>query len=182
MTGTQRAAWLITLAIIGLAPLTVAAAAPDPAVLRASARAATGCFTVTATIPLGHGTTPSGITANRATNTIYVTSESLSGIVQVINGRTKAVTATIPVGIVPVATAADSRSNTIYVANHGGGTVSVISGRTNTVTATIRVGLNALQAITVNPTTNAIYAAGGWVSVISGRTDTVTTAIHLGPR
>src|SRR5712692_5639309 len=51
------------------------------------------------------------------------------------------VTATIHVGNLPNGVAADPRTNTVYVANAGGGTVtvSVISGRTNTVTATIRV-------------------------------------------
>src|SRR5262249_28772607 len=63
------------------------------------------------------------------------------------------VTATIPVGRVPVAVAANPKTNTSYVANFGSTTVSVISGQTNTVTATIHLGTAATEPIgvAVNP-------------------------------
>jgi YVTN family beta-propeller protein len=49
------------------------------------------------------------------------------GTVAVISGRTNIVTATVPVGRVPVGVAANPRTNTIYVTNSDDNTVSVLT-------------------------------------------------------
>lgn len=48
----------------------------------------------------------------------------------VINGATNTVTATVTVGLLPWAIAVNPITNTIYVANYDGDTVSVIDGAT----------------------------------------------------
>jgi len=82
---------------------------------------------------------------------------------------TYTVTATIGVGITPEGVGVDPATNTVYVANEGGGSVSVIDGATNTVTATIGVGSEPI-GVGVDPATHAVYVAnagGNSVSVIT---------------
>ena len=57
-----------------------------------------------------------------------------------IDGATRSVATTVPVGKYPVGVAVDPDTRTIYVPNNGDGTVSVIDGATRTVTATVPVG------------------------------------------
>jgi YVTN family beta-propeller protein len=102
--------------------------------------------------------------------------------VSVINGRTNAVTTTIPVGAAPHGVAADVVNNTIYVANVLSNTVSVINGGTNAVTATIPVGGNP-ASVAVNELFDAIYVtnfADDSVSVINALTNHVTATIPIG--
>ena len=130
-----RAVCLMTVAVTGLVPVGAAAAAPAGA---STAHRATGCVTVTATIPVGR--VPQLAAVNPATNTVYVTNFGAS-TVSVINGQTNTVTATIrvgPAGSEPYGVAVNPATNTAYVATLS--KVSVISGQTNTVTATIHVG------------------------------------------
>ena len=59
---------------------------------------------------------------------------SLSAIYSGIGiAKADSVTATRPVGRVPLYLAFDSANGNLYVPNHEGNTVSVISGQTNTV-------------------------------------------------
>ena len=120
---TQRAAILITLAATWLTLAATAATASPPSV-QGTARAAKGCITVTATIPVV--SFPLGVAADRKTNTIYVANDA-SDTVSVISGRTNTVTATVPVGSLPFSVAVNAKTNTIYVANEGDSTVSVLA-------------------------------------------------------
>ena len=72
---------------------------------------------------------------------VYVTnSVSINGAVSVIDTATNTVSATIPVGNVPVGVAVSPDGSKVYVANSASNTVSVINTATNTVSATIPVG------------------------------------------
>ena len=57
--------------------------------------------------------------------------------VSVIDTTSNTVTATIPVGSIPLGVAVTPDGSTVYVANEGANTVSVIAMASNTVTATI---------------------------------------------
>jgi YVTN family beta-propeller protein len=91
--------------------------------------------------------------------------------VSVISGRTRAVTATIPVGAQPFQVDTDPVTRTAYVANFGSNTVSVISERSGTVTATVPVGAQPF-GVRADPLTNTVYVSNSGastVSVISGK-------------
>jgi YVTN family beta-propeller protein len=59
---------------------------------------------------------------------------SRSDTASVIDGATNTVTATVPVGSVPVGVGVDPSTDMIYLANSSSDSVSVIDGATNTVT------------------------------------------------
>ena len=73
-----------------------------------------------------------------------------SNTVSVINPKTNAVVATIPVGNGPYGVAINPTNGLVYVANAGSNTVSVINPATNTVVATIPVG-NGPSGVAINP-------------------------------
>jgi YVTN family beta-propeller protein len=115
---------------------------------------------------------------------VYVTNAN-GNTVSVINGATRTVTATIPVGNAPNGVAVNPATGTVYVTNANGNTVSVINGATSTVTTTIPVGPSP-AGVAVEPgagTAGTVYVADEGdhtVSVINGATNTVTTAIAVG--
>jgi DNA-binding beta-propeller fold protein YncE len=89
-------------------------------------------------------------------------------------GWGQTVSATVPVGINPVAIALNPLTNKIYVVNcvpsgtHSGtnGTVTVIDGDANTTT-TVPAGICPI-AVALNPVTNKIYVANfGHISLMS---------------
>ena len=106
-----------------------------------------------------------------------------------IDGSTRTVTATVPVGKRPYSMVVDPGSHTVYVTNDGG--VSVIDGSTRTVTATLPVGKD-LQAAAVDPGTHTVYVTNdggvapgggiehGTVSVIDASARTVTATVPVG--
>ena len=61
-------------------------------------------------------------------HTVYVPNSD-DGTVSVIDGSTRTVTATVPVGKDPSRLAVDPGTHTVYVANYDDGTVSVIEHR-----------------------------------------------------
>ncbi len=74
----------------------------------------------------------------------------------VIDGATNADTATVNVGVQPLAVAVNPVTNRVYVANSYSNSVTVIDGATNAVTATVPLGTYP-NAVAVNPVTNKIY-------------------------
>ncbi len=114
-----------------------------------------------------------------ATHTVYVTN-NLDGTVSVIDGSTRTVTATVPVGKNPEAAAVDPGTHTVYVTstraadpagNIEHGTVSVIDASTRTVTATVPVGYHP-DRVAVDPGTHTVYVTNtldSTVSVIESR-------------
>ena len=94
-------------------------------------------------------------------------------------GHAQSVTATVPVGTLPVAVAVNPVTNKIYVANQNTANVTVIDGATN-ATTTVPAGTTAapgVLAVAVNPVTNKIYVAnkGSNVTVIDGATNATQT-------
>ncbi len=113
--GRLAAAVAIGVLALVLAAPTAATADPVP-----EAPAVTGTITV--------GSDPWGDAVNPVTGTVYVTNSG-SGTVSVISGRTHRVTGTITTGVNgPYGVAVNPRTGTVYVTNIDGGTVSVISG------------------------------------------------------
>ncbi len=136
-------------------------------------------------------TTPlpdNGLTAiaiNPVTNFIYVTDTSGGGVVIAVDGKTDAVSGTVPVGNSPKALAVNSLTNRIYVTDSATlGHVVVIDGSTNTNVDSIFTGVNP-DAVAVNPVTNRVYVAnngipgnpllGGNLVVVDGATRTTNT-------
>ena len=128
--------------------------------------------------------TGEGIDVNPATGTTYVTYfDGITSEVRVLDSNLQ-VTATIPVGSVPIGVAVNATSNKIYVANSASNNISVIDGSSNTVIATV-ADPSAVEpvAVAVNPTTNTIYVANlqsNNLSVIDGATNSVTATIPVG--
>src|ERR671924_656878 len=141
------------------------------------------------TIPLDIG--PNSIAVNPTTNTIYVGNYN-SSTVSVIDGKTKSVVDSIPLGDadsdvangVAYDVAVNPTTNTIYVAGYSFGTISVIDGTTKSVMGSIRAA-DAVNDVAVNPNTNTIYVASsamalgtlygenGTISVIDGTTNSM---------
>src|SRR5919109_1478593 len=147
------------------------------------------------TIPLDIG--PNSIAVNPTTNTIYVGNYN-SSTVSVIDGKTKSVVDSIPLGDadsdvangVAYDVAVNPTTNTIYVAGASfdraaksyaeGGTLFVIDGKTKSVMGSIAMG-GAAYHVAVNPTTNTIYVPdynSGTISVIDGTTKSVMGSIR----
>lgn len=105
--------------------------------------------------------------------------------VTVVDGKTRAVIATIPTGTGPEGIAINPVTNRLYVANSTESSVTVIDGATDTVAATVKAG-SYCQSLAVNPVTNRIYVAnnsGHSVTVIDGAThQTATVRVGQGPR
>jgi YVTN family beta-propeller protein len=76
------------------------------------------------------GLWPQQIAINAKTNRIYVVNTHADSV-SVIDGRTNAVTATVPAGDGPWAVAVDPVADMVYVANRLSDVVTVIDGRTN---------------------------------------------------
>src|SRR5260370_33910814 len=129
MGRSRRAVCLITVAVSGLGPMVVGAAASASSG-GLTAHGTKGCITVAATIPVG--LEPIFDAVDPKTNTIYVTNDAADTVL-VIRGETNTVTATIPVGSVPDGVAVDPKTNTDYVPNGDANTRKVIHGRRNTI-------------------------------------------------
>jgi YVTN family beta-propeller protein len=128
-----------------------------------------------------------GVVVDEATNTVYVL--TINAVVA-INGSTNQVTATIPlvgspVGNRPGAIAINPVTQMIYVAmqawtgigsgaNPDNKAITMISAASNTVTGTV-VLPDFPNGVTVDPTTNLIYAAeDSEITVINGTTLALT--------
>jgi YVTN family beta-propeller protein len=112
---------------------------------------------------------------------VYVTDTS-GNRVAVIDARTNAVTATVPVGRGPQSVAVDVRTGFVFVLDAGDGTVTKLSP-IHTVVVTIGIpGSAGPQRLTVDPVRNLVYVSDLFANVvwiISGRIDQVTDAIPV---
>ncbi len=138
----------------------------------------------TAAVNVGAGQQPMAVAVNETTNKAYVVNRS-SNSVTVIDGRKRAVIATLPTGPGPEGIAINAVTNRVYTANSNDSSVTVIDGATDAVIATVKAG-SYCQSLAVNPATNRIYVAnnsGHSVTVIDGAThQTTTVRVGQGPR
>jgi len=163
-------------AVIAVVPTHPGLAAPP---VQAQSVAATSTLAVISTI--GVGDAPEGVAVNDADDTVYVTNSG-SGYVSVINGRTATEDDTITVGGFPVGVAVDQGDDTVYVTNSDDSTVSVINGRSLDDSDTIPVG-GSPRGVAVNEGDDTVYVTNFFsnnVSVINGRTRTVADTIPVG--
>ena len=115
------------------------------------------------------------IAADPQANTIYadVPEADGPGYLQVINGRTKTVTATISSAgqsIYPEGIATDPLTHFVYAANFGGNDVIVIDGRTHQIVGFVPVGTNP-NGVATDPSANRVYVTNLFahsVSVLAG--------------
>ena len=115
------------------------------------------------------------IAADPQANTIYadVPDADGPGYLQVINGRTNTVTATISSasqGIYPEGIATDPLTHFVYAANFGGNDVMVINGRTSKIVGFVPVGTNP-NGVAADPSANRVYVTNIFshsLSVLAG--------------
>jgi YVTN family beta-propeller protein len=102
------------------------------------------------------GTT--AVAVDETTNTVYFANTGGDNTVDVINGETFTIVATVSVGNAPDSIAVNPLTHLVYVANELDKTITVIDETTNTATATISLTDHPTN-IVVNPATNILYVA-----------------------
>jgi YVTN family beta-propeller protein len=131
---------------------------------------------VIATIPTT-GASPSALAVNTVTNKIYILNQS-SGTVDVLDGSTNNIVATVPVSSSISRLAINESTNKIYVVDPFAGSLSVIDGTSNTVTGSVTFGVR-IGVVAINPLTNRIYVttSRSAVNVITGITNSTVSVI-----
>jgi YVTN family beta-propeller protein len=138
------------------------------------------------------GFAPSALAINTVTNRIYILNQS-SGTVDVLDGSTNTIVATVPVSPSISHLAVNESTNKIYVVDSFAGSLSVIDGATSVVTATVTFGVR-IGVLAINPSTNRIYVTtsrsavnvitgptNGTVSVLDGTTNSILADVPIAP-
>jgi YVTN family beta-propeller protein len=138
---------------------------------------------VVATVPTS-GFSPNALAINTVTNRIYILNQS-GGTVDVLDGLTNSIVATVPVSPSISRLAVNETTNKVYVIDPFAGSLSIIDGTTNTVTGSVTFGVR-IGALAINPLTNRIYVTtnrsavnvitgltNGTVSVLDGTTNSI---------
>ena len=123
---------------------------------------------------------PSALLYSPGDHDLYVANEG-NDTVTVMDGRTNAVLATIPVGTGPDGLAYDPATNTVLVSNGGSDNLTVIDSRWS-VTGTIPVG-NTPRGIVYDPANSKFYVANtgsGNVSIVDPTSATPSKSIAVG--
>src|SRR5947209_488108 len=144
---------------------------------------------IVATIPTT-GFSPSALAINTVTNKIYILNQS-GGTVDVLDGSTNAIVATVRVSPSISRLAVNEITNKIYVIDPFAGSLFVIDGASNTVTGSVAFGVR-IGSLALNPLTNRIYVStsrsavnvitgvtSGTVSVIDGTTNSVLADVPI---
>jgi serine/threonine-protein kinase len=147
--------------------------------------------TVTATVPVGAW--PVAMALSPDGRHVYVVdhgsaigpdSTAALGSVSVIDTDSKTVTATIPVGLGPIAVALSPNGRRAYVTNYDSGSVSVIDTSSDTAVATIsgngKYGSAMLRALSADGRRGYITQEDNSVEVIDTSTNTVAAKIPVG--
>jgi DNA-binding beta-propeller fold protein YncE len=114
---------------------------------------------------------------NAVTNKIYVLNQS-SGTVDVLDGSSNSIVATVPVSSSISHLAVNESTNKIYVVDPFAGSLSVIDGTSNTVTGTVTFSVR-IGVLAINPLTNKIYVttSRSAVNVITGITNSTVSVV-----
>jgi DNA-binding beta-propeller fold protein YncE len=181
----SRALRITTLGAAALAVAATVAGASSAAAAPAAGYSASFVPDSTAVVPFSSAINP-------VTDTVYFAGANSAATVpappefelQVMNGSTDAIEATLTLAGAPYATAVDTATNTVYVCD--GSQIAVIDGATNTISATIPMppGITA-EGVAVDSTTNTVFVTNGSsndgsVIFIDGNTNTVTGAFSSG--
>ncbi len=136
--------------------------------------------TVTSIIPVGKG--PIDVAVNPITNKIYV-DNFLDKSISVIDGLTNAVTGTISLGGSPRNITVNPTNNMVYYVIPSTNSLDVMDGSTNTVKFTMQLNQPVGGSITINPTTNVLYATnvlkGNTLSIISPVTEQLSSPVIM---
>jgi YVTN family beta-propeller protein len=144
---------------------------------------------IVGSLPTGPG--PKAVAVNPRTNRVYVTEQTGTDsgeAVAVIDGSTRKLLATVPIGAYdkftdnPFGLVVDATTNRVYASNPLEGTVSTLDGRTNTIIRSVAIGEEP-AGLALNPAIDALYVDGSHgVTVIDTRTGGVLRRISLGDR
>ena len=124
---------------------------------------------------------PNSVDVDPTTNSIYVASDGVN-FLQVLNGSTYGLVATIPVGTYPDGVAVDPESGTVYVPNMLNDSVSVVDASTRSVVKTVPVGIHP-HAVEFDPVLGDVFVANegnSSLSVIGAMTNTLLANIRVG--
>ncbi len=138
-------------------------------------------------VPDSTAVVPLSSAINPVTDTVYFAGTNSAVTVpappqyelQVMNGSSDAIEATLTLAGAPYATAVDTATNTVYISD--GSQIAVLDGATNSISATIALPPGVIPAgIDVDSSTNTIYVTNGSynngaIFVIDGDTNTITT-------
>ena len=137
---------------------------------------------IVATIAVSDG--PQSIAVNTSTNRIYVGNGLPPTSLSVIDGATRTVIGTIPLGLsflAGIGLAVNSDTDRVYVTSMLDNAVGVVDGTTGEVLATVPVGLFP-TGVDVNPVTNRVYVTNSGddsISVLDGVTNSVISTIAV---
>jgi len=121
-----------------------------------------------------------GMAIDEPSHTVYATR---SGNAELAILRNSGAIDRVPVGAIPCAVAFNSRTQRVYVSNHGDDTVTVIDAAAAAVLATVRVG-HGPQAVAVDEQKDLLYVANtksNSVTVLDGRENRVLETLKTGP-
>ena len=107
------------------------------------------------TINLGIGNYPGVLAYDSVNNKVYCANWGFQGSVTVIDGASKQIVATLPVGCAPQALCCNPHDGKVYCANSWGDSVTVIDGTSNQVVTTIGVG-GGPSALCYDPQDNKV--------------------------
>ena len=114
---------------------------------------------------------------------IYVTNQ-LDNTASVIDGGTRKIVATVPVGASPAQMAVSPDRGSVYIANTGSDTVSVLNTADNTVATAIALPRGSKPIdVAADPSGRYLYTADGGsnrVSVLDIRTKRVVASVRVG--
>ncbi len=136
---------------------------------------------ITATISDASLNGPTLVAISPDGSTVYV-SDEIGNAVTVIATATNTVTASIPVGQIPLGLATTSDGKLLYVANGADNTVSVISTTSNSVLATIS-GFAGPEGVALSLDGKSILVANtvsNTISLIDVSSNTITSSIAVG--
>ncbi len=142
--------------------------------------------TVVDSISVGYA--PRGVAVDRRRGRVYVANECgdvrcgdepQPGTLSIIDGKARAVVASVPVGLGANGVAVNRCGTRVYVSNRGDNTLSVVDPAAASVVATVPVGIIA-SGVAVHPSGATVYVAGFPLTVVDATTNAVVATVPVG--